>query len=294
MENQIALYEDYLRDIKNKSENTIVSYRRDLYKLVSFLRDSGINSFEKVTNTDLNSYVLYLEKDGQAASTISRYAAAIKSFFNYLFKKGYITSDPSDELKSPKINKKMPEVLTVSEIVALLEQPDLDTPKGMRDKAMLELMYATGMRVSEIVALRTGDINTALDYVVCSESSKERIIPFGHEAEAALKNYLSSARSNLVKDASNDILFTNCHGETMSRQGLWKLIKEYGKKAGFKVEVTPHTLRHSFAAHMVENGADLRSVQEMLGHSDISTTQVYAGFSNTRLREVYAKSHPRK
>ena len=193
----------------------------------------------------------------------------------------------------PKIEKKMPEILTPEEVIWLLEQPKGDTPKEIRDKAMLELLYATGIRVTELITLKVSDVNMQMGYIVCRDGSKERVIPFGAAAKKAMTNYLEKARNVMLLDLNSDILFVNCSGQSMSRQGFWKLIKFYAKKAGIVADITPHTLRHSFAAHLVENGADLRSVQEMLGHSDISTTQVYATMTHNRIREVYSKAHPR-
>ena len=185
------------------------------------------------------------------------------------------------------------EILSMDEVVRLLEQPDGDSPKEKRDKAMLELLYATGIRVTELIHLRLPDVNLPMGFVVCREGNKERVIPFGSKAKAALSAYLGEVRESMLADSDSDILFVNCSGKPMSRQGFWKLIKSYARKAGILTDITPHTLRHSFAAHLVENGADLRSVQEMLGHSDISTTQIYAHLDNSHIREVYAKTHPR-
>ena len=204
-----------------------------------------------------------------------------------------IGGNPAEGLKAPKIEKKMPATLTTEETVKLLEQLSGSSPKELRDKAMLELLYATGIRVSELIALKLSDINISMEYLTCRDAHRERIIPFGGIAREAIENYLDLGRPKLIKDESCDLLFTNCSGGEMSRQGFWKIIKCCGKKAGITSEITPHTLRHSFAAHLVSNGADLKSVQEMLGHSDISTTQIYAQVNQNRIREVYAKTHPR-
>ena len=205
----------------------------------------------------------------------------------------YVNQNPAEGLKAPKIEKKMPAILTTEETVKLLEQLSGSSPKELRDKAMLELLYATGIRVSELIALKLSDINISMEYLTCRDAHRERIIPFGGIAREAIENYLDLGRPKLIKDESCDLLFTNCSGGEMSRQGFWKIIKCCGKKAGITSEITPHTLRHSFAAHLVSNGADLKSVQEMLGHSDISTTQIYAQVNQNRIREVYAKTHPR-
>jgi integrase/recombinase XerD len=293
MEQDIVSFIEYLHNVKKTTVNTELSYQRDLRKMEAYFVHQNINELSKVTYTNLNSYILYLERNGFAVATISRNIASIKAFFNYLFKEGKISNDVTELLKSPKIEKKVPDVLTVEEVELLLKQPINSTPKEIRDKAMLELLYATGIRVTELISLKCLDINYNMGYIICHDKNKERIIPFGKKASVALEQYMNIARSFLVDDETNLILFTNCSGKPMSRQGFWKLIKYYAKKANIKSEITPHTLRHSFAAHLVENGADLKSVQEMLGHSDISTTQIYASMSHNRIREVYKKAHPR-
>ncbi len=293
MEQEISGFITYLHNVKKTSNNTEMSYRRDLTKFRKYMEEQGIEEVDRITATNLNSFILYLEKNGFAAATISRNIAAIKAFFHYSLKEGAIKADPSEALKSPKIEKRVPEVLAPDEVVRLLEQPKGDTPKELRDKAMLELLYATGIRVSELISISVEDINLQMGYIVCKDANKERVIPFGSEAKHALIHYLNQGREAMISDNRSHVLFTNCSGQQMSRQGFWKLIKYYAKKAGIEADITPHTLRHSFAAHLVENGADLRSVQEMLGHSDISTTQIYASMNHNRIREVYAKAHPR-
>lgn len=293
MRNETEAFITYLHNVKKMSTNTELSYRRDLLKAVNYFEDQGINDFSKVTATNLNSYVLYLEKNKFSAATISRNIACLKTFYHYLYKEGKVKEDVSDVLRAPKVEKKIPEIMTTAEVVRLLEQPKGNSPKEVRDKAMLELLYATGIRVSELISLKVSDVNMQMGYIICHDTSKERIIPFGREARVALTKYLGESRESMLEDKSSEILFANCSGLPMSRQGFWKLIKYYAKKAGIEADITPHTLRHSFAAHLVENGADLRSVQEMLGHSDISTTQVYANMSHSRIRDVYSKAHPR-
>lgn len=211
-----------------------------------------------------------------------------------MVKKGMVSEDVSENLKAPRIEKKMPEILTMGEVVRLLEQPGRNTPKEIRDRAMLELLYATGIRVSELISLQITDLNLRLGYIICRDSSKERAIPFGNQAKEALLLYLKEARDILIKGTQTETLFVNCSGKPMSRQGFWKLIKYYAAKAGIEADITPHTLRHSFAAHLVEKRADLHSVQEMMGHSDISSTQVYANIGGSRIRSVYQQAHPRK
>lgn len=293
MEQAIDQFITYLHNIKNTSANTELSYRRDLKKVISFLNAKGLTDLVDIKKEDLEEYIASMKEQHFAAATVSRNIASIKAFFHFLCQEKIIEKDVSDDLKAPKIEKKMPEILTTEEVVRLLEQPSGDTPKEIRDKAMLELLYATGIRVTELITLKVSEVNLPMSFIVCKDAHKERVIPFGMAAKNALVKYLTEARDKMIEDKSSDILFANCSGSSMSRQGFWKLIKYYSKKAGITADITPHTLRHSFAAHLVENGADLRSVQEMLGHSDISTTQIYANMNHNRIREVYAKAHPR-
>ena len=283
----------YLTNVKKSSTNTVLSYRRDLEKFNKFMENHGITDVTKMNLTNLNSYMLYMEKEQFATSTISRNVATLKAYFGFLYRDGYITSDPAISLKAPKIEKKMPEIITMNEVDLLLSQPSPKTYKGVRDRAMLELLYATGMRVSELISLKVSDVNLNGSFIRCQDLNHERIIPFGNVAKTALKTYIRDARPAMIEHEDEETLFTNCNGTPMSRQGFWKLLKKYAKNAGIQADITPHTLRHSFAAHLVANGADLRSVQEMLGHSDISTTQVYARMNNRRIKDVYSKSHPR-
>lgn len=293
MEREVQEYISYLHNVKHTSNNTEMSYKRDLLKVCHFMQERGINSATAVKEQDLKAYIHALEEQKLAAATISRNIASIKAFFLYLFSEGKIQNDAALCLKAPKIEKKMPEILTMGEVSALLEQANGDSPKEIRDKAMLELLYATGIRVTELISLKVSDVNLPMHFIMCRDPHKERMIPFGTQAHDALERYLGGVRAEMVEDKSSEILFANCSGKPMSRQGFWKLIKFYAKKAGITADITPHTLRHSFAAHLVENGADLKSVQEMLGHSDISTTQIYANMNHNRIREVYAKAHPR-
>lgn len=293
MEKEICAFISYLHNVKKTSANTEMSYKRDLEKVRHFMEEQGIADVCKITVTNLNSYILNLERNNFKAATVSRNIASIKAFYHYLFKEGIVKEDISEALKAPKIEKKIPEILSMEEVVRLLEQPKGDTPKEIRDKAMLELLYATGIRVTELISLKVTDVNLQMGFIICRDTDKERVIPFGTEAKNALIRYLDGTRDEMIDAPDSEILFANCSGQSMSRQGFWKLIKYYAKKAGITDDITPHTLRHSFAAHLVENGADLRSVQEMLGHSDISTTQIYANMSHSRIREVYARAHPR-
>ncbi len=293
MEKEIDQFISYLHNTKKTSENTEMSYRRDLNKVLKYMKEQGIAEVSEITVTHLHSYILYLEKNHFAAATISRNIASIKAFYHYLWKEGKVPGDISEALKPPKIEKKIPEILSEEQVNRLLEQPGTESPKEVRDKAMLELLYATGIRVTELISLKVTDVNLKLGFIVCRDNNKERVVPFGREAKNALLRYLESARRDMIENEEEDTLFVNYSGQPMSRQGFWKLIKYYAKKAGIEEDITPHTLRHSFAAHLVENGADLRSVQEMLGHSDISTTQIYAAMNHNHIREVYAKAHPR-
>lgn len=293
MERDIREFITYLHNTKKTSHNTEVSYQRDLKKMSVFLSDRGISEAAEVRELDLEGYLNYMEREKFASSTISRSVASIRAMFQYLFKEGRIQRDPSGNLKPPKVEKKAPEILSVDEVDMLLKQPDQDTPKGIRDTAMLELLYATGMRVSELIHLHTTDVNLQFGYVTCHDNGKERIIPIGNVSRNALLRYIDQARGAFVKDEEETALFTNCTGKAMSRQGFWKVLKGYADDAGIKRDITPHTLRHSFAVHMLQNGADIKSVQEMLGHSDISTTQVYLGMNMNKMRDVYMKAHPR-
>ncbi len=290
---KINEFVDYLTNVKKSSTNTIASYHRDLNKLYNYLNSIEVTDINKITSTNLNSYVLLIEKQGMSTATVSRNIASIKAFFVFLLRKGDISEDPSEVLKPPKIEKKAPVILTTEEVNLLLEQPSGNAPKDIRDKAMLELLYATGIRVSELINLKLSDVNLSLDYIQCRDGNKDRVIPFTKETKIALEDYINTARVALCTE-NQEYLFTNCQGSPMTRQGFWKIIKFYSGKAGIKKDITPHTIRHSFAMHLVNNGADLRAVQEMLGHSDISTTQVYVkANANSKLKEVYEKAHPR-
>jgi len=293
MQRDIDAFISYLHNVKKTSANTEMSYRRDLKKFVVFLEGEGVTDVKDISKDNLTAYMDYMVTEDFKPATISRNVASIKALFHFLVYEGKVEEDISGVLKSPKIEKKAPEIMTMGEVNNLLDQPNGDTPKEVRDKAMLELLYATGIRVSELITLKCEDVNLQMNYIVCHHGNKERIIPFGLKARNSLLRYIESSREALVMSNKADELFVNCSGVPMSRQGFWKLIKYYSRKAGITTDITPHTLRHSFAAHLVENGADLKSVQEMLGHSDISTTQIYANMNHNHLREVYQKAHPR-
>lgn len=278
METEIQQFMVYLETEKGASANTQVSYRRDLNQMAEFLEEKGITEVTKVTKTALNSYVLSLEKAGKASATISRTLASMKAFYHFEFSQGQIRKDPAEFLKAPKIEKKAPSILTVEEVERLLNQPAGHSPKEIRDKAMLEVLYATGIRVSELIGLKLEDVNVSIGFLTCRDAHKERTVPFGKKAKQALADYLARSRDLLLKDEDSPLLFVNCSGGPMSRQGFWKIIKYYGEKAGIEKDITPHTLRHSFAAHLISGGADLRAVQTMMGHADMATTQAYENY----------------
>lgn len=283
----------YLHEKKHTSYNTEISYRRDLKKLEEYLARKGVGRWEDVRETDVQGYLSEMKNENFSSATISRNIATIYAFFQYLRNTGAVQADPSENLKPPKVEKRLPQILTVQEVDRLLETPDQSTAKGMRDRAMLELLYATGMRVSELIHLKVSDLNLHMGYVICHDSTRERIIPIGNLSRDILSEYLENMRGIFVKDKEETALFTNCQGKAMSRQGFWKILKGYAAAAGIQCDITPHTLRHSFAVHMLQNGADVKSVQEMLGHSDISSTQMYLGVNTVKMRDVYMKAHPR-
>lgn len=292
MWDELQQYETYLYTVKRASKNTIASYMRDLKKMNTYMDQHQINSVHDVNSTNLNSYVLYLERTGSAASSVSRSVASMKSFFLFLLRQGLMNQDPSEMLKPPHIDKKAPETLTVEEIRSLLDQPSGKSPKELRDKAMLELLYATGLRVSELISLKVSDLNMEMCFLECGtgDDYRLRVVPFEKRAYKALKRYLEEARAAFCYD--QDTLFTNCQGAPLTRQGFWKILKGYAVKAGIQKDITPNMIRHSFATHLVDNGADLKSVQALLGHADISTTQVYMKNHTEGLKEVYDSAHP--
>jgi integrase/recombinase XerD len=294
MDHYIDEFIYYLSVERGLAENTLVSYKQDLMKFKEFLTNKGITDIINISKTHILGYLLQLKKDGLASSTVSRHLAAIKSFNHFLLNEGFIKKDPTINLESPKLEKRLPKILSVEEVDKLLDQPNNGKVTGLRDKAMLELLYATGMRVTELISLNLEDANLDMGYIRCfGKGSKERIVPIGSLAQKWVSEYLLSGRVKLIRSKDEKSIFLNHHGRKMTRQGFWKIIKQYVKEAGIKKDVTPHTLRHSFATHLLENGADLRSVQEMLGHADITTTQIYTHLTKGRIREVYAKAHPR-
>lgn len=293
MNTYVKEYTSFMTDIRHKSLNTVESYKRDVTQYISYLDGTGVTDISSTTKTTVLSYLLYLQKEGRASSTVSRTLASLRSYYLFMMQNGVVKSNPTSNLEAPHVEKKIPKILSGEEVGLLLEQPKDCDNKGIRDKAMLELLYATGIRVSELINLDVSDVNVPMSFVRCKGGKKERIIPMGHQAKDALENYINNVRKYMVKDENETALFVNCSGARLSRQGFWKLIKYYQHIAGIETDITPHTLRHSFAAHLLENGADLHSIQEMMGHADISSTQVYSRMINSKIKDVYAKAHPR-
>jgi integrase/recombinase XerD len=285
-------YRDFLIQTKHASENTVASYMRDIMQFASYLQGIDVAVLDADRDT-ISDYMDYLHDHGKSAATISRSLASLKSLYAFAVSQGHRDSNPVFNIKVEKAEKKLPQILTGKEVELLLDQPKCVDLKGYRDKAMLELLYATGIRVSELINLDVSDVNLPGGFIKCASGSKVRIIPLYSAAIKALTDYIEDVRPKMIADGSDQSLFVNVSGERMSRQGFWKIIKYYQEKARIDKDITPHTLRHSFAAHLLENGADLRSIQEMLGHSDISSTQIYAQLVKQNLKSVYNKYHPR-
>mgnify|MGYP000489849574 FL=1 len=292
MEKQVKLFLEFLQNEKKLSDNTLQSYKRDIIQYQNYLEENGIN-YAKVSKEDIKAYLNYLKQIGKKPSTISRNLASIRSFYQFSIRNKKIKNDPTEDVQSPKIEKRVPSVLTAQEVELLLEQPkDVDL-KGTRDKAMLEFAYATGMRVTEIINLNIEDVNLEGEYVICRVGSKQRNIPLGSLSLKALKEYIDEARPILIRNEKEKALFVNVNGQRLTRQGFWKIVKYYKEQAHITKDITPHVLRHSFATHLLQNGADLKAIQTMLGHSDISSTQVYMQFQDEGLKNIYKKAHPR-
>ena len=293
MEKQLKQFFKFLEMDKKVSNNTLQSYKRDLEQYKNYLITKDLK-YNKVKEEDIKAYLEYLvEEQNKKPSTISRMIASIRSFYQYEVKNKKISADPTENVQSPKIEKKAPCILTTKEVELLLEQPTDADLKGIRDKAMLEFAYATGMRVTEIISLNVEDVNIEQEYVECKTGKKKRDIPLGKMALNAVKEYLNKARDVMVKTDKEKALFVNVNGKRLTRQGFWKIIKYYQEQAHIDKDITPHTLRHSFATHLLQNGAELKAIQTMLGHSDISSTQVYMQFQNDGLNNIYKKAHPR-
>ncbi|MDR0978434.1 MAG: site-specific tyrosine recombinase XerD [Lachnospiraceae bacterium] len=293
MEKEIKLFLDFIQNDKKLSDNTLQSYKRDILQYEEYINKENID-YINISLTDIQNYVKFLQKNAKKSSTISRNLASIRSFYNFLQRTKKVGSNPVEGIQSPKIEKKAPSVLSSQEVELLLEQPSNADLKGIRDKAMLEFAYATGMRVTEIISLNIEDVNFEDGFAVCRTSTKERHIPLGSMSLKALKSYVDSARPILIKDIDkNNALFVNINGKRLTRQGFWKIVKLYKDQAHISKDITPHVLRHSFAAHLLQNGAELKAIQTMLGHSDISSTQVYMQFQDESIKNVYRKAHPR-
>ena len=286
-------FEDYLRNQKKVSDNTLLSYLRDVNRFQNYIRSRLDLEIMRVKGDDVADYIQSLRREGRSAATLSRTVASIKCLYEQLVCEGRVPINPARNVELEKQPRKLPEILTSKEVELFLEQPDPSDMKGIRDRAMLELLYATGMRVSELITLDIDDVTLSVGLIRCRSKDKERVIPMYSMAVKAISDYVEKVRMSMIADADEEALFVNMNGERMSRQGFWKIVKTYQKKAGITKEITPHTLRHSFAAHLLENGADLHSIQEMLGHSDLSSTQIYAKIVKKQLKDVYKKAHPR-
>ena len=293
MTDYIAAYRAYLSEEKRASANTLSSYIRDLTQFQSWLITNGTADLRKVKKETINEYLLHMNHSGKSPATVTRSTASIKSFYSYMVQSGAVKTNPAKAVTAMKVERKYPEILTNLEVELFLEQPKCVDEKGFRDHAMLELLYATGIRVSELIGLNVGDINLSAGFIRCRSKDKERIVPLYPAAVKALEDYVKDIRPRIIADENEQALFVNMNGERMSRQGFWKIIKYYQEKAEINKDITPHTLRHSFAVHLLENGADLRSIQEMLGHADISSTQIYTHVIKKQLKDVYNKAHPR-
>ena len=292
MEKQIKLFFEFLENDKKLSTNTLQSYKRDITQYQEYIDKNGLN-YLKLDSEDIDKYFEHLKTMNKKTSTISRNLATIRSFYQFLLRTKKIKKDPTTGVQSPKVEKKVPNILTSKEVELLLNQPKSIDLKGIRDKAMLEFAYATGMRVTEIISLNIADVNLEQSYVVCNTGLKKRNIPLGSLSLKALRDYIEKARPILIKDENVTALFVNINGKRLTRQGFWKIVKFYKEQANISKEITPHVLRHSFATHLLQNGADLKAIQTMLGHSDISSTQVYMQFQNENLKDIYKKAHPR-
>ncbi len=294
MEQLLKEYIYHLSVEKGLADNTLESYQRDLKKYVAFLQKNNVQCFKETSRKQISDYLNLQQENGLAPSSIGRSLASLRSFYQFLLKEQFIQENPAIELETPRMEKKLPHVLSFSDIELLLEQPQTNCEIGTRDKAMLELIYATGIRVSELVSLNLNHANIKMGFLRCDgKGGKERMIPLGSVAIHCLQDYLARSRRKLLKNQDEKALFLNQHGKRLTRQGFWKILKKYVLRAGINAEITPHTLRHSFATHLLENGADLRSVQEMLGHADISTTQIYTQLTRKKIKEVYDQAHPR-
>ena len=289
----LSRFQDYLKNERNSSDNTIASYMRDMRQLSEFLDAHDLPNLLDAGEKELNIYLDFLRRSGKSPATVTRHIATMKRFYQYFFAAGEVIQNPAASLVGEKTEKKLPQILTSKEVELLLEQPECTDAKGYRDRAMLELLYATGIRVTELISLNVSDVSLAVGVIRCRKKDKERVIPLYPKAVKALAEYMEFIRPQMIATPDEQSLFVNVNGERMTRQGFWKIVKTYQAKAHIEKDITPHTLRHSFAAHLLENGADLRSIQEMLGHSDLSSTQIYAHIVKKQLKDVYNEAHPR-
>lgn len=292
MQKQIKNFLNFIENDKKVSQNTLQSYRRDILQYSNYIEENKIN-YLKVDEEQIKEYLKYMNDIGKKSSTISRSLASIRSFYQYLLRIKKVKKDPTEGIQSPKIEKRVPSVLTSQEVELLLEQPKNVDLKGIRDKAMLEFAYATGMKVTEIISLNIEDVNLEEGFVTCKGKERTRNIPLGSLSLKALKEYIENSRNILIKDDSVTALFVNTNGQRLTRQGFWKIVKFYKDQAHISKDITPHILRHSFATHLLQNGADLKAIQTMLGHSDISSTQIYMQFQDATIQNIYKKAHPR-
>lgn len=288
----LELFKNYLETTKKCSKNTLEAYLRDVNQFILYCSQNGAKSIEKVKDNYIIKYIEYLTFIGKSDATKTRIIASLHSYFNFLLSNGTITVDPTKDIKGPKTTRKIPDILDSKEIIQLLSQPSGNDYKSIRDKAMLELLYATGIKVSELIELNINDVNLQIGIIHTHNSKHERIVPVYPAANKHLTEYCMVARPALIQNSNEEHLFTNMNGQPMSRQGFWKIIKHYADKAGIKKDITPHTLRHSFAAHLLENGAQLKDIKDMLGHADISSTQIYAQMIKSKYVQSYAKFHP--
>lgn len=275
VKHDIICFIEYLDKVKKTAKNTQISYQRDLLQLYAYLSSLGITETADVTQEDLNAYLVYLQKEGKANTSISRILASTKAFFHHAYSLGNTLKDPAKFLKTPKIEKKMPLILTEDEIRSLLSQPEKKSPKGIRDRAVLQLLNDTGIRVSELIQLTMDRVNMTIGFIICQNGQRKRTVPFSRETKKALSVYLKEGRTNLLKGEKSSLLFINCSGKPISRQGIWKMVKFYGEKAGMQGSLSPESFRHSLAVRLLKNGADIHAVQNLLGHSDLATTQMY-------------------
>ena len=289
----IDRYEDYLKNERKMSANTVQAYLRDIRHFADFVSSRGVADVAEASNADVVAYLMNLKTAGRSRSTVNRKLASIRIYFDFLQREGLVKINPADDIKSPKIERREIEFLSIEEIERLMSLPD-DTQKGIRDRAVLELLYATGIRATELIQMKVSDVNLRMGFIKCDgQHSKARIIPMGRLCRKAMEDYMLDVREKMLRGKESQVLFVNYMGEPITRQGLWKVLKEYGAAAGLSVSLTPQVIRNSFAVHMLQNGADIKSLQELMGHEDIAATQAYLAVTKNRIKDVYDKAHPR-